>query len=63
MVTRRKIKEFWTETHRAVGDEVKVVTCCCASPGASAKECALAAGNKTRCRCFCHSKRLPKNPE
>lgn len=63
MVTRRKRHEFWTEVKRIVDGVVKVTTCCCAAPGSTAKGCATVAGNKTRCRCFCHSKRLPKNPQ
>lgn len=58
MVTRRKRYEYWTEVKRVIDGEVKVTTCCCAAPGATAKECSVAAGNKTRCRCFCHSKKL-----
>ena len=63
MTTRRKIKEFWTDVHKVVDGQVVVTTCCCAAPGATAKGCAIVAGNKTRCRCACHSKRLPRNPQ
>lgn len=60
MPTRRKILEHWTEVHRAVSeDEVKVTTCCCAAPGATMRECAATAGNKTPCRCACHPRRKP----
>lgn len=63
MVTRRKWKEYWTESKRVVPDEdgtptVKQVTCCCALAAATSRECADAAGNKTPCRCFCHSNKL-----
>lgn len=63
MTTYRKHKTYWTETHRVVPiaqDQaaVKVVTCCCAAPAAKRRECANAAGNKTPCRCFCHSDKL-----
>ena len=63
MTTRRKVREHWTETKRVVpgpdGEPaVKQVTCCCADPGAGRRDCAHAAGNKTPCRCFCHSNRL-----
>lgn len=63
MPTRRKILEYWTEVHRAVGDEVKVTTCCCKLPGATARQCQEAAGHKSRCGCFCHSKKLAKKPQ
>jgi hypothetical protein len=65
MVARRKSGEFWTETKRVVEVEgvpiVKVTSCCCAAPGSTAKGCSIVAGNKTRCRCFCHSKRVQKS--
>jgi hypothetical protein len=63
VTTFRKRLTYWTETHRVLPDEqgepqVKVVCCCCASPAAKRRECADAAGNKTPCRCFCHSDSL-----
>ena len=62
MVTRRNHLGHWTESKRVVvvGGEpvVKQVTCACALAAAPAKDCAKAAGNKTPCRCFCHSKKL-----
>jgi hypothetical protein len=63
MTTFRNYREFWTETHRVLPDEtgepqVKVCCCCCKAPAASRRECANAAGNKTPCRCFCHSDSL-----
>lgn len=57
-VTRRKHLEYWTEVKRVVGDAVKVTTCCCAAPGATAKGCSIVAGNKSRCGCYCHSRRI-----
>lgn len=54
MATWRKILTYWTETKRIVDGEVKQTTCCCALPGRTGMACALAAGNKTRCRCDCH---------
>lgn len=61
MTTRRKILTHWTETKRIVNGEVKQTTCCCAAPGAKAKECSRVAGNKTPCRCDCHrGKAAPK---
>jgi hypothetical protein len=63
MVTRRKRLEYWTEVKRVVDGQVKVTTCCCAAPGATRKGCATAAGNKSPCGCFCHSMKLPKNPQ
>jgi len=62
MVTTRKRLEFWTEVHRVIGDEVKVTTCCCAAPGATAKGCAITSGNKTPCRCDCHRTKAAKKP-
>lgn len=68
MTTYRKRHEYWTETHRVVTDvqgeqQVKVVSCCCGAPAATRKQCAIASGNKTPCRCFCHSNRLPTPAE
>jgi hypothetical protein len=65
MVTRRKWLEFWTETKRVVkgpdGEPfVKQVRCCCADPAGTRQSCRDASGNKTPCRCFCHS--LDWNP-
>lgn len=57
-VTRRQVRDFWTEVKRVVGGVVKVTVCCCAAPGATAKGCAVVARNKTRCRCDCHRVRL-----
>lgn len=57
-MTYRTRHEYWTEVHRVIGDEVKVTTCCCAAPGAKAKECSRVAGHKSRCGCFCHSDRI-----
>lgn len=58
MGTLRKVLECWTESKRVIDGEVKVTTCCCAGPGATAKECAAAYSppHKSPCRCFCHSK-------
>ena len=63
MVTRRKVKTYWTETKRVVRDAsgepvVKQTCCCCKASGASRKECITASGNKTPCRCWCHSLKL-----
>lgn len=63
MVTRRKWKEHWTEVKRVVDGDVKVTICCCAAPGATPDECRVASGNKTKCRCFCHVKKLARNPQ
>ncbi len=57
MVTRRKVRDYWTEVKRIVRGEVKQTTCCCAAPGAKPKECAVVSGNKTPCRCDCHRKK------
>lgn len=54
MSTRRKVRDYWTETKRIVNGEVKQTICCCAAPGFHARECATASGNKTPCRCDCH---------
>ena len=63
MVTRRKILDYWTETKQVVPDEngepqVKQVTCCCIVPAGTRRACSDVAGNKTPCRCWCHSKKL-----
>jgi hypothetical protein len=57
MVTKRKRLTYWTEVKRIVNGEVKQTVCCCANPGATPKECAKTAGNKTPCRCDCHRKK------
>jgi hypothetical protein len=56
MVTLRKIQKYWTEVKRIVKGEVKQSCCCCKCPGDTAKKCADASGNKTKCRCDCHKK-------
>jgi hypothetical protein len=63
MATWRNILTYWTETKRIVDGEVKQTVCCCKLPGRGAMVCAVAAGNKTRCRCNCHvGKTGPKPP-
>ena len=62
MPTLRRVREFWTEAKRVTVDAsgepvVKQTTCCCEAPAASRRDCSLKAGNKTPCRCFCHSKK------
>lgn len=52
--TRRKVRGYWTEVKRIVDGEVKQTVCCCDAPGHTRKECAVASGNKTPCRCYCH---------
>lgn len=54
MTTTRKIKDYWTETKRVVGDHVKQTLCCCKGAGKTPRECADDSGNKTPCRCNCH---------
>jgi hypothetical protein len=59
MVTRRKRYDgMYTEVKRVVDGEVKQTVCCCKFAGGTRRECADATGNKTPCRCFCHSKEL-----
>lgn len=63
MVTRRKVLDYWTETKRAVSDKngnsiVKQCVCCCSTPAGTRRECADSRGNKTPCRCDCHSKKI-----
>lgn len=63
MATRRKHKEFWTESKRVVpGPDgelvVKQVVCCCKMAAGTRRECSDAAGNKTPCRCWCHSPKV-----
>jgi len=60
MTTMRKLNEYYTEVKRIVGGEVKQTQCCCASPGATAKECQIVSGNKTPCRCDCHRTRVAR---
>ena len=60
--TRKTHGGLYTEVHRVVADEsgelqVKVTSCCCKGAGKTAAEC-RESGNKTRCRCWCHSRRL-----
>lgn len=65
MSTRRKRLELWTETKRVVEVDgvpiIKTTTCCCKAPCASARDCMLKSGHKSRCACFCHSKRVQKS--
>lgn len=59
MTTLRNYKGYWTEGKRVVirdGEPVvKQTCCCCKAPLATRKECAIATGNKTPCRCDCHA--------
>lgn len=63
MVTRRKEMDYWTKVYRTIiGDDgmpvgIKVTTCCCNAPGDTRKECQRCSGNKTPCRCDCHSEK------
>jgi hypothetical protein len=62
-VTRwAKHREYWTEVKRTVIKDgepvVKVTTCCCALPGRPRYLCQRKSGNKTPCRCWCHSEKL-----
>lgn len=62
MVSKRKTHDgMYTEVKRIVvreGEpEVKQTSCCCKAPGDTRKECANVTGNKTPCRCDCHSKK------
>lgn len=61
MTTYRTYKTHWTETKRVIDGKVKQVCCCCKAPAATRKECQIATGNKTPCRCFCHSNKHWKN--
>ena len=59
--TKTRVHEFWVRTQKIVMDregqpQVKDTTCCCKAPGALRRVCARAQGNKTPCRCACHSK-------
>jgi hypothetical protein len=56
-MTKRERLTYWTEVKRIVNGKVKQTICCCANAGASPKECAKTAGNKTPCRCDCHRKK------
>lgn len=56
-MTWRQVGEFWMEVKRVIGDKVKVTTCCCNVPGMGRKDCQKASGNKTPCRCHCHSEK------
>lgn len=63
MTVRRKIHEFWTMVERIVFDrdgepQVHSTTCCCKAAGAMRRICARASGNKTPCRCACHTRRV-----
>lgn len=55
MTTWRKVRTYWTETKRVINGRVKQTTCCCAAPGSTRSGCRIVQGNKTPCRCFCHS--------
>lgn len=60
---RKRYNGMYTESKRVVLDDdgepqVKEVCCCCKAPAATRRECADAHGNKTPCRCWCHSKKL-----
>lgn len=59
--TKRNHLAHWHEVKRVIRGEgepwVKQTTCCCASPGASSRECSIKANHKSKyCRCYCHKK-------
>ena len=61
MTTRRKYRDYWTEAKQVVpgpdGEPVvKQTVCCCKVAAGTRRECADASGNKTPCRCDCHSR-------
>lgn len=56
MTTMRKMYGgMYTEVKRIVDGEVKQTCCCCKAAGMTRNECSQASGNKTPCRCWCHS--------
>jgi hypothetical protein len=63
VTTLRRWLAYWTEVKRVLVDPetgeryVKQTCCCCKGPGATRRECAEKSGNKTPCRCDCHSKK------
>lgn len=58
MVTKRKRYDcLYTEVKRIVKGEVKQTVCCCKGAGDTRRQCADKSGNKTPCRCDCHSKK------
>lgn len=63
MATYRKYLEYWTEVKRVVGGKVVSTCCCCKDPGGTARTCMLWSGNKTPCRCQCHTLRLQEERE
>ena len=63
MATYRKDGEYWTEVKRVVDGEVESTSCCCKDPGGTARSCMLWSGNKTPCRCHCHSLRHKEEKE
>ena len=60
MPTYRKEHEYWTVV-RSISAQGKLqeTSCCCAEPGAWRTTCAKSAGNKTPCRCHCHTLHAP----
>lgn len=60
MPVHTKVMGHWTKVERVVIDrngdpQVKETVCGCEAPAASRKGCAVVQGNKTPCRCVCHS--------
>lgn len=56
MVTFRDRHDgMYTEVKRVVDGKVKQTCCCCEAAGMTRRECSDKAGNKTPCRCWCHS--------
>lgn len=58
----------YTKVERVVFDkngdpQVNTTTCCCKAAGALRRICARVSGNKTPCRCFCHSLKPARNPQ
>jgi hypothetical protein len=63
MATYRRHLKHWCEVKRVIGGKVETTTCCCADPGGTRNTCRLWSGNKTPCRCHCHTLQIQEEKE
>lgn len=56
----REVLGMWTVVTRFIDGERIKTMCCCKEAGRTPRECSVASGNKTPCRCACHRTTIKK---